>query len=401
VFLFVFVIQFEIIGTKVAIVFKLQIFLQLFYYRGAALIVQISSRGKSKNKYLWRMKRRDASCIQTFFWLLFFLAGSACCAQNDLPLPRGFEAEPTVFPVDTTRSFTTEKRNDSAYVRYYSPRWHDFITQFPGDVKRAGEALFDRQSLGPLALVAGSTALLYAFDRQLVDGVQTWSRSIGLDPQSRFESFIKVGDIDIMQVPGNLNTGFYFFGEGWTSILLFGGIGLHGAFTHNSKELQMFSQFVEGYIELGVTVQILKRSFGRQTPRAATTDRGRFQFFPSFSRYQKSVSSFDAMPSGHMATMAFTVTLLGEHYPDNRWIRPVGYALIGICSFSMLNNGVHWASDYPLGFGIGYLFAKIVAQRGRVEYRAGQKPTLADRIRLTPALFETGETGIRLTLNLD
>ncbi|MDR1526275.1 MAG: phosphatase PAP2 family protein [Dysgonamonadaceae bacterium] len=346
------------------------------------------------------MKKHPYSSLRSFFCLFSLVFGFVGYAQNRLLIPSDTIAVQSVFPVDTTRSYTTEQVNDSTWVRYYAPRWHDFVTHIPGDAVVAGKTLFSKQSIKPLALIAGSTALLYVFDRQLVDGVQTFSRDIGLDPQSRFESFIKIGDINIMQVPGNLNTGFYFFGEGWTSLLLFSGIGLHGAFTNNHKEILMLSQFLEGYIEMGITTQILKRSFGRQTPKAATTDRGKFQFFPSFARYQQNVSHFDAMPSGHMATMAFTVTLLAEHYPDNRWIRPVGYTLMGICGFSMLNNGVHWASDYPLGFGIGYLFAKVVSQRGKVVHHTGRKPNILNRIELSPTLFETGESGITLSFQL-
>ena len=26
----------------------------------------------------------------------------------------------------------------------------------------------------------------------------------------------------------------------------------------------------------------------------------------------------------------------------------------------MMNNGVHWASDYPLGLGIGYMVGKAI-----------------------------------------
>lgn len=329
--------------------------------------------------------------------LVFCLTGYA---QSASFIPPDTIAEQPVPPVDTPRSYTQEQIDDSTFARYYAPKWYDFVTHIPGDAVVAGKTLFSKQSIKPLALIAGSTTLLYLFDRQLVDGVQKFSRDIGLDPQSRFESFIKVGDINIMQVPGNLNTGLYFLGEGWTSVLLFSGIGLHGAFTNNNKETLMLSQFIEGYIEMGIVTQILKRSFGRQTPKAATTDRGRFQFFPSFARYQRNVSHYDAMPSGHMATMAFTVTLLAEHYPDNKWIRPVGYTLMGICGFSMLNNGVHWASDYPLGFGIGYLFAKVVSQRGKVVHHTGRKQDILSRIELSPTLFGSGESGIMLSFQL-
>ena len=31
----------------------------------------------------------------------------------------------------------------------------------------------------------------------------------------------------------------------------------------------------------------------------------------------------------------------------------------------MVNNGVHWASDYPLGIAMGYVFGKASAKLGR------------------------------------
>ena len=33
--------------------------------------------------------------------------------------------------------------------------------------------------------------------------------------------------------------------------------------------------------------------------------------------------------------------------------------------FGMVNNGVHWASDYPLGIAMGYVFGKAATQLGR------------------------------------
>jgi hypothetical protein len=35
----------------------------------------------------------------------------------------------------------------------------------------------------------------------------------------------------------------------------------------------------------------------------------------------------------------------------------------------MMNNGVHWASDYPIAIAFGDLFAHIVVARGRTERR--------------------------------
>jgi hypothetical protein len=297
----------------------------------------------------------------------------------------------TEYAQESTDSIST----DTVSVIDAAPKWHAAITNIPGDFAMAGKTIASKQIFKPLAYIAGSTALLYLFDKPLIDGARKLGDNMGLDPKSKFESFIKIGNLNIMQRPGNLNTGFYFIGEGWTSVLLIGGIGIHGAFTGNKKEVRMISQFAEGYIGMGIAVQLLKRSFGRESPKSATSPRGTFRLFPSFSKYQKHTNHYDAIPSGHMATMAFTVTLLAENFPDNRWIQPVGYSLIGICSFSMLNNKVHWASDYPLGFGVGYLFAKIVANRERRVIPAHSN-NVWNHFNLLPTILYDGSAGLSL-----
>ena len=43
---------------------------------------------------------------------------------------------------------------------------------------------------------------------------------------------------------------------------------------------------------------------------------------------------------------------------------------MGLLGYAMLNNGVHWASDYPLGIAMGWGFAKLAVARGRRESAA-------------------------------
>ncbi|RZL09668.1 MAG: phosphatase PAP2 family protein, partial [Hymenobacter sp.] len=109
----------------------------------------------------------------------------------------------------------------------------------------------------------------------------------------------------------------------------------------------------------------LKRTTGRQSPFRSTQDRGRWFFLPSYNTYQRNVSNYDAFPTGHLATAMATVTVIAENYPEYHFIRPVGYGLMGLLGYAMLNNGVHWASDYPLGIALGYGFAKIAVRNGR------------------------------------
>ena len=38
---------------------------------------------------------------------------------------------------------------------------------------------------------------------------------------------------------------------------------------------------------------------------------------------------------------------------------------MSLLGWQMLNNGAHWASDYPLGIAMGYLVGKISTRLGR------------------------------------
>ena len=49
---------------------------------------------------------------------------------------------------------------------------------------------------------------------------------------------------------------------------------------------------------------------------------------------------------------------------------------MGLLGYSMLNNGVHWASDYPLGIALGYAFGKLAVRNGRTRVAPLPDPAL-------------------------
>ncbi|MEN9332103.1 MAG: hypothetical protein RLZZ94_1193, partial [Bacteroidota bacterium] len=162
-----------------------------------------------------------------------------------------------------------------------------------------------------------------------------------------------------------LNTVFYTLGQGYPALLLGGGIFYYGIRHHDIRAVSTASQLTESFIAMGIATQVVKRITGRQTPIRSTQPGGKWTPFPPFMDYQKNTPSYDAFPSGHLATVICAVTVLAENYPEKKWIKPVGYTLGALVGFSMLNNGVHWAGDYPLAFGIGYGFGKVVAASSR------------------------------------
>lgn len=251
---------------------------------------------------------------------------------------------------------------------YPTPKKWAFITNLPKDAGGIVSTTFSKKSIKPLLLIAASTTLLIYTDQTLVDGVRDFSDRIGLSPDEKNKNvLINLGgkDIALLRFPGNINTALYQVGQGFPSLLIGAGLYTYGKIRDDYRALSTASQLAESFILMGVGTQIVKRITGRQTPGEAINRGGKWQFFPSFSQYQNHTPNYDAFPSGHIATLMSSITIFAENYPEKRWIRPVGYSLTGLVAFSMMNNKVHWASDYPLAIGMGYLCARQVVKRNR------------------------------------
>ena len=146
-------------------------------------------------------------------------------------------------------------------------------------------------------------------------------------------------------------------------MLLAGGLFLYGKITHNKKPVYVASDLTETFITMGITTQIFKRISGRQSPFTSTDEGGVWRPFPKFRQYQVNTPEYDAFPSGHLATMMATVTTVALNYPGKKWIKPVGYTLMGLTGLAMINTDVHWMSDYPLALALGYISAKITYKK--------------------------------------
>jgi len=110
----------------------------------------------------------------------------------------------------------------------------------------------------------------------------------------------------------------------------------------------------------------VKHIAGRESPSAATQPRGRFQPFPNLKAYAAKTSAYDAMASGHIMTATVMFTVIEQEYPQyNSYLYPFEAVWLGILGFGMINVGVHWASDYPLGIAMGYVFGKAAVDLHR------------------------------------
>jgi hypothetical protein len=244
-----------------------------------------------------------------------------------------------------------------------------FITKIPATFAGAARISFKKESLKNWAVIAGSTAVLLLLDDDIAKKVQQASRYIGLDNTRIYRDglALRIGstELDIYEPPGNLNTAIYSIGEGVPPLLLSAGMWGYGLIKKDNRAISTASQIVQATTAAGFMTQFFKRTTGRESPFRATKPGGAWRPFPRPSVYQKNVPMYDAFPSGHMGTMVATYVVLTENYPEKRWIRPVGISLMSLVGLAMINNDVHWASDYPLAVGMGYAFGKATVKLNR------------------------------------
>ena len=248
---------------------------------------------------------------------------------------------------------------------YDKPKPFSFLTHVPNDVWGFTKAPFEKNGWKGFLGVAVTSAILIHYDQQLLDGTTHFGRDIHLQPQTDYKVLITIknssGGIKIFKVPKNLNSAFYTFGEGWIGLALAGEFWTQGKLSHNYRSLQTASDLIEEFTSAAVMTQFIKHTTGRESPFMRTELGGKWTAFPSFSDFKKNTSAFNAFPSGHLATMMINVTILAENYPENKWIKPVGYTLMGLTSFALMNTEVHRAGDYPLALAIGYLNGRIIS----------------------------------------
>lgn len=256
--------------------------------------------------------------------------------------------------------------DDGTDALFYKPRRFECIRNVPSDFGAFAKVATRKRNLPTIGAIAGSTALLIVFDQQILDATQQFGRFLNIDPERKSKTVLRAFGVPLLDLPQNLNSTVYFVGEGWPSILIAGSLYGYGSIAKDYRALQTSSQLAEMFITLAVTTQFIKRVTGRESPFQATQPGGKWSPFTNPAVYQKHVSQYDAFPSGHLATVMATITILSGNYPDNQYIKPVGYSVMGLVGFAMINNGVHWASDYPLAIAIGYTYGKIAVSRGHV-----------------------------------
>lgn len=274
---------------------------------------------------------------------------------------------------------------------YSTPRFSDVFTTMPRNYGTFLKSSFTKETIPAWIAIALSTAILINYDREITDETRQFGRRTGIGNSDGTKAMVSLGSVSVFRGPTDFASAMYFIGDGWTTIGLLGGFYISGKVNDDNRSLQTSAQLLQGLLLTGFTTQILKRATGRESPSVASTPTGKWKPFPSFKQFQNHGVRYNAYPSGHLATVMTTYTIISANYAEYSFIKPVGITLMGLLGFEMINNNVHWASDYPLSIGIGYMLGQAIVKNGRKKIDGTEEKTSYE---ISPYVNEQGNLGV-------
>jgi hypothetical protein len=332
-----------------------------------------------------------------FFSVLIFQLASGYSQEIN------YISEPQLSEVLDSNSNAKVYINDSLSYLYNRPRPFSFIYHSIQDLYLVPKVIVKKESLVPVIGVAASSALLIAFDEDITRVAKRFGRFVNLSSESHDRNISPIKGLDFW-IPLDLSTGLYYIGDGMTEMAVNGGFYVYGLIAKDPRARQTASQLSEGMIATGIYVQIFKHLTGRTTARKSG-GKDIWRPFPSLKEYYSSVPKYDAFYSGHLTVAMMTTTVIALNYPEKKFVRPLCYSLMALCGYQMINNGVHWAGDYPMAIGMGYVIAKIAVARGRTQVIVDPNKQIKlnagvvfPEYHFKPAFLDYGATGMRFTM---
>jgi len=245
-------------------------------------------------------------------------------------------------------------------------QFKQLFTEIPATSMDGLKLGFSKESLPWWGGIIGSSMILINNDEAILRDFQKFGRDLGLGNEDKTKAALTSGQIDIIRLPTDLGSMMYFLGDGWMHFGIAGGFLYNGVSNNNNRAFNTGMRLMHGMAVSTIFNQFLKRSFGRESPYVRSEPGGRWRPYPSIPEYQERTSKYDAMPSGHIMTATLTFTIINDAYPEySNYIIPLEITWLSLLGFQMVNNGVHWAGDYPLGIGRGYVFAKAAGKLGK------------------------------------
>jgi membrane-associated phospholipid phosphatase len=176
-------------------------------------------------------------------------------------------------------------------------------------------------------------------------------------------------------------------GNGGFHLLLSGLFASYGLILNDPVALKTSSNIAESVLATGLLVQAIKHVTGRESPAYASNTRWKWQFFPSVKEYQKNQTKYYSFPSGHLASATATLTVIANNYPQFIWLKPVGYSVLGLLGMGLVSKGMHWYSDLPVGFFIGYSMGNIITPELIPQIVKNNYSPDSQQLSLSPGLY--------------
>ncbi len=287
--------------------------------------------------------------VSFFLFLLYALLFENALS---LPLKNNHSAIAAADSLSDFRALTATpgvpSNKSNAAIEIEDVHWYSMVTKLPNDWYSFGKQTFRTQNLSTVAELGAATAALAVFDHATYTQTKDFLNST-----------------PFLQHASNY---LVCAGDGRYHLAVIGGFAVIGWAANSRRLLQTSSQLVETFLASGFVVQILKHSTGRQSPIVVIRDDdGDWRLFPNQKQYQLHQSQYYSFPSGHLATLVGSLTVLNENYPEYRvWLTPASYLLTGLVGASLVGKGMHWYSDLPLGIALGYSFGKIASTSGSI-----------------------------------
>ena len=261
-------------------------------------------------------------------------------------------------------SINNKEKSIQTFNSDNSLTWYQMITDIPKD-----DYLFFRNNItvSKVSTFVGLAALTGALMNYDKSGYK-------YDKSLYHKSFLFINTSNVL----------VFWGDGPSHFILSGLFAAYGFAEQDPTALKTASNIIEAELSAGLLVQVLKRITGRESPAGSDKTLGDWKFFPSIKEYQKDQPKYYSFPSGHMAAATAVLTVIANDYPQYPWIRPVGYCALGLLGVSLVSQGMHWYSDLPLGFFIGYSIGNIVAPE--TDAIKGKDNSEAHKIIFAPSL---------------
>jgi membrane-associated phospholipid phosphatase len=152
-------------------------------------------------------------------------------------------------------------------------------------------------------------------------------------------------------------------------------------------------------ITSGAWVQLIKHFTGREDPSASYiySKKPGGKWWGPFAQYDqdlpvyKSVTSFDAFPSGHTAAAFSIATVFATQYSDIKAVPIISYSMATLVGISRLTEHAHWSSDVFVGALFGYVCGKeVVAHYNKTYCNQGKSDKSNSKVKKELTLIQEG-----------